>query len=348
MALEINNISLAYGRAQVVKNLSLSARRGDILCLVGPSGGGKSSLLRLIAGLETPDAGTILLDGDKLADAKTQAPPEERSVGMIFQDNALFPHMTIGENIAFGMGKASATAKKQKVEELLASVGLEGFAGRYPHTLSGGQQQRVALVRALARDPAVVLMDEPYANIDHELRRSLRRQARLALKQAGAIVVLVTHDPEEALEMGDDIAVLVDGEIVQHAAPEEIYENPATRIVAQLFGKGQSFKARIEGNTAHTDVGAINLSRTPSVQGDCFVVIRPEAITLEKQEASAAIVTDLRYAGDHWIACVQKSGADSQALYVKLQKPFDLAVGDKVSIQEKEQGVFVFPADDAR
>ena len=235
MSLEFRHIAHAYGQVRALQDISFSASTGEITCLLGASGCGKSTLLGLAAGLLRVQQGRILIDGEVLADARRSPPPEARPVGLVFQDGALFPHMTIAANIAFGLPKA----QRGEADSWLARVGLEGMGTRYPHQLSGGQQQRAALARAMAPGPRVLLMDEPFASVDIVLRRKLRRDCRIILRSRGATTVLVTHDPAEALDIADRIAVMEAGRIVQFASPQELHDAPATAAVGAMFGGAQ-------------------------------------------------------------------------------------------------------------
>jgi len=220
---------------RALEDVSFTAPAGEITCLLGASGCGKSTLLALAAGLLRLQQGSILLGGEVLADERRSPPPEDRPVGLVFQDGALFPHMTIAANIAFGLPKD----RRGDVADWLAQVGLAGLAGRYPHELSGGQQQRAALARAMAPGPQVLLMDEPFASVDIVLRRKLRRDCRIILREQGTTTVLVTHDPAEALDIGDRIAVMEAGRIVQFASPQELHDAPASAAVGAMFGGAQ-------------------------------------------------------------------------------------------------------------
>ena len=235
MSLEFRHIAHAYGQVQALADVSFTAPAGEITRLLGAPGCGKSTLLGLAAGLLSVQQGEIVLGGEVLADAHHCPPPEARPVGLVFQDGALFPHMTLAANVAFGLPKA----RRSEAESWLARVGLAGMGARYPHELSGGQQQRAALARAMAPEPHVLLMDEPFASVDIVLRRRLRRECRMLLREAGATVVLVTHDPAEALDIGDHIAVMEAGRIVQFGTPHELYEAPATAAVGAIFGGAQ-------------------------------------------------------------------------------------------------------------
>ncbi len=220
---------------RALEDVSFTAPAGEITCLLGASGCGKSTLLGLAAGLLAVQQGEIALGGEVLADARRSPPPEARPVGLVFQDGALFPHMTLGQNVAFGLPRA----RRGEADGWLARVGLAGMGARYPHELSGGQQQRAALARAMAPGPQVLLMDEPFASVDIVLRRRLRRECRILLREAGATVVLVTHDPAEALDIGDRIAVMEAGRIVQFGTPQDLHEEPASAAVGAIFGGAQ-------------------------------------------------------------------------------------------------------------
>lgn len=235
MSLEFRHIAHAYGQVRALEDISFSAPAGEITCLLGASGCGKSTLLGLAAGLLQVQQGEILIGGDVLADAGRSPPPEARPVGLVFQDGALFPHMTLAANVAFGLPKA----QRAEAEGWLAQVGLAGMGARYPHELSGGQQQRAALARAMAPQPRVLLMDEPFASVDIVLRRKLRRDCRILLREAGATVVLVTHDPAEALDIADRIAVMEGGRIIQFGTPDELHHAPATASVGAIFSGAQ-------------------------------------------------------------------------------------------------------------
>lgn len=220
---------------RALEDISFVAPTGEITCLLGASGCGKSTLLGLAAGLLRVQQGEVRLDGEVLAEPGRHPPPEARPVGLVFQDGALFPHMTLAANVAFGLPRA----RRSEAESWLARVGLAGMGGRYPHELSGGQQQRAALARAMAPQPAVLLMDEPFASVDIVLRRALRRECRILLREAGSTVVLVTHDPAEALDVADRIAVMEAGRIVQFGTPHELHDAPANAAVGAIFSGAQ-------------------------------------------------------------------------------------------------------------
>jgi iron(III) transport system ATP-binding protein len=240
LSLEFRHIAHAYGAVRALEEISFTAPAGEITCLLGASGCGKSTLLGLAAGLLRVQQGEVLLGGEVLADAARHPAPEARPVGLVFQDGALFPHMTLAANVAFGMPRA----ERAQADAWLARVGLAGMGARYPHELSGGQQQRAALARAMAPGPQVLLMDEPFASVDIVLRRSLRRECRILLREAGTTVVLVTHDPAEALDIGDRIAVMEAGRIVQFGTPHDLHHAPVTAAVGAIFGGAQVIAGR--------------------------------------------------------------------------------------------------------
>jgi len=235
-----------------VDGLSLRVTEGEILALLGPSGCGKTTTLRLIAGLESPDAGTITLRGQIVAGPGRAVPPEERGVGIVFQDYALFPHLTVADNVAFGLPRA---ARRSRVEAVLELVGLGGFGPRYPHELSGGQQQRVALARALAPAPALLLLDEPFSNLDADLRAQMRDEVERILRTSGTTAVFVTHDQEEAFTLADRVGVLLAGRIEQLAPPQELYHRPATRFVAAFVGAADFLPGVVTAQGIVTEVG---------------------------------------------------------------------------------------------
>ncbi|MGB3711709.1 MAG: ABC transporter ATP-binding protein [Erythrobacter sp.] len=240
MSLEFRHIAHGYGEVQALRDISFVAPTGEITCLLGSSGCGKSTLLNLAAGLLDVQEGSIWLDGELLAQRGSVPPPEKRPVGLVFQEGALFPHMTIAQNVAFGLKREG----KGAAEGWLEQVGLVGLGARYPHELSGGQQQRAALARAIAPGPRVMLMDEPFASVDIVLRRRLRRDCRVLLRERGATSVVVTHDPEEAIDIADRVAVMESGRIVQIGTPTQLREDPASASIGAIFGNAQVVRAR--------------------------------------------------------------------------------------------------------
>ncbi|MEM0929866.1 MAG: ABC transporter ATP-binding protein [Pseudomonadota bacterium] len=321
--------------------INLRADHGEITCLLGPSGCGKTTLLRLTAGLLEVQKGAVSLDDKALATPGHNPPPEKRPVGLVFQEGALFPHMTVTDNVGFGL--TSRADKAKVISELLDQVGLSELGGRYPHTLSGGQQQRVALVRALAPEPPVLLLDEPFANVDVVLRRQLREETRRILRARGAIAVLVTHDPEEALDVADRIAVMGQGKIVQADTPDRLYDAPQSAEVAMLFGHGQPFRVRCSSSGAETPFGlwpatafAGGLPEARTID----MVIRPEALRL--QDGQGATVEDVRPQGPNQrIILIAPSGERVTAL---IPKDEGIDAGQSVAITPLPRSLFAFPA----
>jgi len=278
-ALVLENISHAYGAVPVVRELSLRAAPGELVCLVGPSGCGKSTTLRLIAGLERLQQGSIDIAGRRVSDQRLHVPPEERSVGLMFQDFALFPHLNVQDNVAFGL-RGSAAERAARARAMLEQVGMMEYATAFPHMLSGGQQQRIALARALAPQPKIMLLDEPFSGLDTRLRQRVRDDALHVLKQSGTTTLLVTHDPEEAMFMADHIAMMDRGRIVQIGTPSEIYGKPASRFVAEFFSDLNAIAGVVQGGAVATPFGPVaagGLVENQKVE----VLIRPEALRIE-------------------------------------------------------------------
>ncbi|HEX7039750.1 MAG TPA: ABC transporter ATP-binding protein [Trueperaceae bacterium] len=260
-----------------VDGLDLEVARGEVLCLLGPSGCGKTTLLRLIAGFERPDAGCVEVAGEVVASDRVMVRPEHRRIGFVFQDFALFPHLTVLDNVAFGL-RGSREEKRRRAAEVLALVGLTVFDSRYPHQLSGGQQQRVALARALAPRPHILLLDEPFSNLDASLRGSTRDEVRAILVRSGITAVMVTHDQEEALSFGDRVAVMRDGKVQQVGTPEEVYFHPSTAFVASFLGRTNLLRGLAEGRTARTPIGPVPLAG--AAEGRVIISLRPDHLEL--------------------------------------------------------------------
>lgn len=250
--LVVNKVSHRFNKNVALNDISFECKAGEVTCLIGHSGCGKTTLLRLMAGLLPLQSGEIALNGSPLASPSVMVPPELRSVGMVFQEGALFPHMTVIDNVAFGLRHSGA---KERAREWLARVGLSDYAERYPDSLSGGQRQRVALARAMAPEPAVLLFDEPYANLDVPLRRTLRKDARQIIRETGAVGVFVTHDPDEVLAMGDNVVVLDQGLMVESGTPQALYETPRSRYTAELFGNPQMLEGVIHEDGITSPLG---------------------------------------------------------------------------------------------
>ncbi|WP_274424459.1 ABC transporter ATP-binding protein [Chelativorans sp. YIM 93263] len=243
------------GDQQILKDVTLTAEPGEVLCLLGPSGSGKTTLLRIAAGIETQSGGRVLLNEREIAGPNAFVPPEERSIGLVFQDFALFPHLTILDNVRFGLTALSREESKREAMIALSRVGLEPYAKAYPHVLSGGEQQRVALARALAPRPAVLLLDEPFSGLDSRLKDSVRAETLAILRQSRATAMVVTHDAEEAMRLGDRIALMKEGRLIQAGTAEELYLQPADLFVAGFFSELNLFDGRVVAGMAETPVG---------------------------------------------------------------------------------------------
>lgn len=277
----LENVSHAYERSAVVQSVSVAVGPGELVCLLGPSGCGKTTVLRLAAGLEALQQGRIAIHGRVVAEPGHSLAPERRGVGLVFQDYALFPHLTVGMNIAFGLDRLDAAERRQRVTEVLAQVGMEGFADTYPHQLSGGQQQRIALARALAPRPSVMLLDEPFSGLDVTRRAALRDTTLHVLKESGVATLMVTHDPEEAMFMADRIVLMNEGRVIQAGAPEQLYFHPADRFVAGFFGEVNVIESHVRDGCAATPFGPVP---APGFDDGAAVevLIRPEALRIDR------------------------------------------------------------------
>ena len=283
-ALALHRVTHRYGRTAAVDDVSLTIGAGEIVCLCGPSGCGKSSLLRIAAGLEPLQAGAVRVGGRLVADERGAVPPEKRGVGLVFQDYALFPHLSVLDNVRFGLSGLSGEAQKARALETLGQVGMAEHAGSFPHQLSGGQQQRVALARALAPNPAVLLLDEPFSGLDARLREQVRDETLHVLKRNGAATMLVTHDPEEAMFLADRIALMRAGRIVQIGSPIDLYTRPADSYAASFFGEVNRLGGVARGGAVDTPVGSVPAAM---VEGSAVeVLIRPEALKLSVGDGS--------------------------------------------------------------
>lgn len=298
--LTLDNLACGYHQQAVVKDLSLELAAGEIACLLGPSGCGKTTTLRAIAGLEPVTGGSIHIQGRQVSSRSRQLPPEKRGLGMVFQEHALFPHLTVADNVAFGLRKQPREQQRLRVSECLDRVRLSGMGDRYPHELSGGQQQRVALARALAPRPALLLLDEPFASLDLDLRRALARELGDILRQENVTALLVTHDQEEAFALADRVGVMHQGQLEQWDTPYNIYHAPANRFVAEFAGYGSFLRGEVmDENTVRTSLGELtgrsNTALKPGSNVD--VLLRPEDVIADESAHLALPVTRRQFTG---------------------------------------------------
>ena len=335
MSVELSGISRSFGLTKAVDDVSLEVRSGEIFGVLGPSGSGKTTLLRLIAGFERPDGGSITVGGEVMAGNGTWIAPERRRIGMVFQDYALFPHLTVERNVAFGLKRGEEGGARTALE----LVGLQHKADRHPHELSGGERQRVALARALAPGPELVLLDEPFSSLDATLRAGLRREVELILRDAGATAILVTHDQEEALSLADRLALMREGRIVQVGEPENVYAQPAERWAAQFVGEVNVLPGVLRGESVHTELGSFDLA-SPSTGDDqdlVHVAVRPEQLEFRKGREPNAEVLEREFRGHDVLYRLRHQAG--RTLIVQLPS---------LELYEPGQRVFVRPAEAAR
>ncbi len=316
--LQLTNISLSYGSHKVIQHIDLSLQEGEIACLLGSSGCGKTTLLRSIAGFEIPDKGLISLRGKSINDKRINIPPEQRNIGMVFQDFALFPHLSIKKNIAFGLNKQSKKAVSQRVNELLELIGMSDIEHKYPHQLSGGQQQRVALARALAAKPDLLLLDEPFSSLDVTLREQIATEVRKIIKHEGISAILVTHDQQEAFAMADKVGLLHQGEMIQWDTPYNLYHKPASRYAAHFIGQGVMLPARVlNSNSIQTELGIIHTRLPDDYEKNCPVeiLIRPDDIIYNNTSDYQLEIIDKIFRGAEFLYTL-KVNDNSQVLCI--------------------------------
>lgn len=342
--LALQDIKRSYGAVSALESLSLEMRRGELVCLLGPSGCGKTTTLRIIAGFITPTSGRVLIEGHDV----TAKPPNRRDVGIVFQNYALFPHLTVAENIAFGLRNIGVPSRERedRVAELLDLVHLSSYGGRFPRELSGGQQQRVAFARALALRPAVLLLDEPFSNLDAQLRLRMRDEVRSLIDRVRITTVFVTHDQEEALAIADRILVMRHGRVEQEGTPHEIYESPATRFVAEFIGHCNLVSGAVTelGDKAVID-GGIPLELAERVRpGPCTLAIRPEHVRVSGgcERGIRTIVTKVTYLGADLHVHVSL-GATRLLLCLGTTLRRSLTVGQYLDIAIDAEHVRAFP-----
>lgn len=340
MTLEVSNIQLGYDQEMVVRGLDFRLTAGEIGCLLGASGCGKTTALRAIAGFEPLAAGSIRIAGKLVSQPGRTVSPEKRSVGMVFQDHALFPHLTIVQNVSFGLKRMKASSRVSRVRELLRLVDLDGLEDRFPHELSGGQQQRVALARALAPEPAVMLLDEPFSNLDAGLRRQMGEEIRSILKSRGTATLLVTHDQQEAFALADQVGMMQAGRLLQWDSPYLLYHQPASRYVAGFTGRGSYLSARVVDGRLQHALGPSDLPKPDMAEGnEVDLLIRPDDIKPDPKGFSVQVLSRQFQGAEIFYRLGLSSGEEIGALFTSHD---NFAVGEMIGIRLDARHMIVF------
>lgn len=339
--LVLKNVTKAFGKSVVIDNLDLTIKRGTMVTLLGPSGCGKTTILRLVAGLENPTSGQIFIDGEDV----TKSSIQNRDICIVFQSYALFPHMSIGDNVGYGlrMQNVSKEERKQRVKEALELVDLAGFEDRYVDQISGGQQQRVALARALVLKPKVLLFDEPLSNLDANLRRAMREKIRELQQSLGITSLYVTHDQTEAFAVSDEVIVMNKGKIMQKAPAKDLYQRPNSLFLANFMGESSIFPAKLQGNTVNIhgyELALNNAAQFNLPDGDCLAGVRPEAVYLHENgaEAQRCTIKSAVYMGNHWEVVALWHGQD---LLINCRPEQFNPASQEAYVHLSEQGIFL-------
>jgi len=342
--LEIKNTSIAYGSNTVVHGISIKLDKGEIGCLLGPSGCGKTTLLRAIAGFEPVKKGEINLDGKIISNKDKNLPPEKRQIGMVFQDFALFPHLSVADNIRFGIHHLKRSEQRQRIDDLLSLIGLEKMRSRFPHELSGGQQQRIALARALAPKPHLLLLDEPFSSMDVELRGELAREVRKILKQEEITAILVSHDQNEAFAMADKIGVMRDGQLQQWDSGYNLYHTPANPFVADFIGHGVFIDGVVvDDKKIKTSLALLEGKVPAGCKTGCKVkiLVRPDDILHDDCSPRKALIVARNFQGANYLYTLELE--DGTQLFSLVHSHHDHAVGEKLGITLEIDDLVVFP-----
>jgi iron(III) transport system ATP-binding protein len=341
--LTLEDVSRRYDEVLALDRVSLDIAPSEVLCLLGPSGCGKSTLLRVAAGVERPSSGRILLDGQEVAGPDNFVPPEKRGIGLMFQDFALFPHLSLLDNVAFGLKSLTRSEAKREARAALERVGLAHYAGEYPHILSGGEQQRVALARAIAPRPSVLLMDEPFSGLDSRLREQMREETLAILHETRATAIVVTHDAEEAMRMGDRVALMRQGRVVQTGKALDLYRAPKDILAARTFSELNELAARIEGGNAATPLGRFAANGVPD-GADAIVCVRQRGVRLRGAgQGVPGRVLDARFLGDVALVEVAVQGLDAP-LFARVAERDVPPQGAEVGVVIEPGAVLVFAA----
>src|SRR5215207_3748669 len=343
--LAFDRVSQVYGSLRALDDVSLSIAAGELVCLLGQSGCGKTTLLRVAAGIESPTQGRILLDRREVTGPKLFLPPEARGIGLMFQDYALFPHLSIIENVTFGLRDLSARDAEIAAKRALSRVGLEHYAADYPHVLSGGEQQRVALARSIAPRPGVLLMDEPFSNLDRRMRDAIRDETVAILRETGATTIVVTHDPEEAMRIADRIVLMRAGTIMQQGEAEEIYRRPASLFAARFFCDFNELEGMVRNGQVSCPVGVFPAPQMED--GPAIVCVRPQGLKLRPAGfCLPGRVVSRRFLGEVDLVHIDVQGVD-RPLQARVHDPVDVREGQDVGIDVDTKDVLVFAASDA-
>ena len=345
MILDVSQLNLSFGGKPVLQDFTFGLEAGEIACLLGHSGCGKTTALRAVAGFEQPESGRISLNGQVLSDGQRFTTPHLRRIGMVFQDYALFPHLTVAQNIAFGLGKQPAAERNARVNNLLNLIGLPDYGGRYPHQLSGGQQQRIALARALAPKPELILLDEPFSNLDADLRARLSKEVRQLLKQEQTSAVLVTHDQEEAFAMADKIGIMHEGRLKQWDTPYNLYHRPADAYTARFIGTGVMLRGKVTGERCVAlAIGEFcgNVPLNCRSHPDVDVLIRPDDIVHDDNSPVTAEVLDKDFKGSYFIYTLKLDSGET--VHAHVAGHHDHPVGSRIGIQMTIEDLIAFPA----
>ncbi len=345
LVVSVRKVSKSFDGSVVIQDLSFDLMQSEIMALLGPSGCGKTTILRLLAGFEQPDAGEIFIQGRLMTDSRFSQPPERRSVGMVFQDYALFPHLTVAENILYGLKALEKERQRKILAGMLERIGMEGYGGRYPHQLSGGQQQRVAVARALAPCPAAVLLDEPFSNLDADMRSQMRQEVLSILREAKTTAIFVTHDQEEAFTLADRVGVLNQHRLEQLDTPEAIYHRPQTPFVARFVGQADFIPAEINQGRVSTELGSFRATG-PLPSTRLRIMIRPDDIDFTPHDHATAIIVSREFRGSENIYSVRlksgqvvRSSQSSTTVYPLMQH---------VEVHANLDHVVIFPAEEVK